>query len=139
MLNMLNLWKAGINWAKQLKKYQKVMNKQPMEVLENLFPFQIFYGRESSKVTQRIPEGFCVEESIAQTSSVLPSGANFAKKNSKIVLRLQSKGSNATLNAKSEVTLLQYTLLMKPYLFAFPSLEQHALPLNGVLRWREGK
>ena len=90
LFDMLHLRKAGINWATQLREYQKVLNEQPMEVQGNLSPFQIFYGRESNSVSQRIPEGCCVEESKAQTSSVLPSCTDF-EKNRKIVSRIRSK------------------------------------------------
>ena len=48
-----HLRKSGVNWAKQLKEYKKLQNKESMEVLGNKSPFEVFYG---------IPGGRCVRE-----------------------------------------------------------------------------
>jgi hypothetical protein len=37
---------CGINWAKQLPKYQHILNHTPKECLAWITPYDIYYGRD---------------------------------------------------------------------------------------------
>ena len=69
--------KNGVNWAIQLKEYQKLQNKESMEALGRRSPFQVFYGRESNAVTNFAQGGRCVRES--GKSSRTPAERDFKK------------------------------------------------------------
>ncbi|XP_067023106.1 KRAB-A domain-containing protein 2-like [Acropora muricata] len=60
--DMAHLNKNGVNWAIQLKEYQKLQNEESMEALGRQSPFQVFYGRESNAVKNFAPGGRCVCE-----------------------------------------------------------------------------
>ena len=61
--DMAHLNKNGVNWAIQLKEYQKLQNEELMEALGRQSPFQVFYGRESNAVKHVAQGGRCVRES----------------------------------------------------------------------------
>ncbi|XP_070563836.1 KRAB-A domain-containing protein 2-like [Ptychodera flava] len=63
MYDFMQMSRRGINWAKRLKEYQKLQNEEPMEVLGNRSPFEVFYGRVSNAVTERHPNGLMCRES----------------------------------------------------------------------------
>ena len=48
--DMAHLNNNGVNWAIQLKEYQKLQNKESMEALGRQSPFRVFYGRFSNPV-----------------------------------------------------------------------------------------
>ena len=41
----------GVNWAKELENYQQVMNDSAREELAWKTPFQVYYGRQSNRLT----------------------------------------------------------------------------------------
>ena len=61
--DMAHLNKNGVNWAIQLKEYQKLQSEESMEALGRQSPFQVFYGRESNAVKNFAQGGRCVCES----------------------------------------------------------------------------
>ena len=68
MFDLLHMAKVGVNWASQLPEYQKLLNEEPMEALGNRSPFEVFYGRDSNSVKQRVPGGLCSQETASHTS-----------------------------------------------------------------------
>ena len=60
---MAHLNKNGVNWAIQLKEYQKLQNKELTDALGHQLPFQVFYGRESNAVKNVAQGERCVCES----------------------------------------------------------------------------
>ena len=60
--------KVGVNWASQLPEYQKLLNEEPREALGNRSSFEVFYGRDSNSVKQRVPGGLCSQETASYTS-----------------------------------------------------------------------
>lgn len=42
MYDFVHLPKVGVNWASQLKEYQRILNEEPMDVLGNQTPFEVF-------------------------------------------------------------------------------------------------
>lgn len=61
--DMAHLNKNGVNWAIQLKEYQKLQNRESMEALGCQSPFQVFYGRESNAMTNVAQGGRCIRKS----------------------------------------------------------------------------
>ena len=78
-----HLRKSGVNWAKQLKEYQKLQNEESMEALGNKSPFEVFYGRKSNAVLNHIPGGRCVREhTFAKVQS--PKSTDYAQNKKKL-------------------------------------------------------
>ena len=86
-----HLSKSGVNWAKQLKEYQKLQNEESMEALGNRSPFEVFYGRKSNAVLNHLPGGRCVRErSSAKLQS--PKSADYAQNKKKLdMIRSRAK------------------------------------------------
>ena len=61
--DMVHLNRNGVNWAIQLKGYQKLQNEESMEALGRQLPFQVFHGRESNVVKNVAQGGRCLRES----------------------------------------------------------------------------
>jgi len=91
--DMVHLSKSGVNWACQLKEYQKLQNEEPMEVLGNHSPFEVFYGRQSNAALNRVPEGICVRES--RKAPQTPKKKDF-QSSSKCFSRIRSKAKKAS-------------------------------------------
>lgn len=80
MFDLLHMSKVEVNWVSQLREYQKILNEEPMDVLGNQSPLEVFYGRESNAVTKRFPGGFCYKESSSsKNADVLPKDNDFVK------------------------------------------------------------
>ena len=47
MYDFVHLSKVGVNWASQLKEYQRILNEEPMDVLGNQSPFEVFFIEEN--------------------------------------------------------------------------------------------
>lgn len=47
MYDFVHLSKVGVNWASQLKEYQRILNEEPMDVLSNQSPFEVFFIEEN--------------------------------------------------------------------------------------------
>ena len=78
-----HLRKSGVNWAKQLKEYQKLQNEDSMEALVNKSPFEVFYGRKSNAILNHIPGGRCVRErTFAKVQS--PKSTDYAQNKKKL-------------------------------------------------------
>jgi len=75
--DMSHLNKNAVNWAIQLKEYQKLQNEESMEALGRQSPFQVFYGRESNAVTNVAQGGRCVRKS--RKASRTPTKKDFKK------------------------------------------------------------
>ena len=43
--------KKGLNWAKALPEYQKILNEEPKEVLRYKSPFEVYFARKPSSHT----------------------------------------------------------------------------------------
>ena len=58
----------GINWAKNLPRYCRVLNEEKKEELGWLSPFEVYYGRKSNVVTKASLENYdidsCPSESL---------------------------------------------------------------------------
>ena len=48
--------KKGLNWAKALPEYQKILNEEPKEVLKYKSPFEVYFARKPSSHTNRAME-----------------------------------------------------------------------------------
>ena len=48
--------KKGLNWAKALPEYQKILNEEPKEVLRYKSPFEVYFARKPSSYTNRAME-----------------------------------------------------------------------------------
>ena len=48
--------KKGLNWAKALPEYQKILNEEPKEVLMYKSPFEVYFARKPSSHTNRAME-----------------------------------------------------------------------------------
>ena len=92
-----HLRKSGVNWAKQLKEYQKLQNEESMEALANKSPFVVFYGRKSNAVLNHIPGGRCVRErTFAKVQS--PKSTDYAQNKKKLdAIRSRAKKSKQCL------------------------------------------
>ena len=94
MFDLLHLSRVGINWVNQLREYQKLLNEEPMEILGNRSPFEVFYGRESNAVTHRVPGGhYCQENcrnSTTHSGNITPTFRDY-KKNDERVRAMRSK------------------------------------------------
>ena len=44
----------GVNWAKQLPLYQRILNDDPKEVIAHKTPFEIFYALRNTKYLNEI-------------------------------------------------------------------------------------
>jgi len=51
----------GVNWAKSLPSYCKILNKEKNEELSSLSPFEVYYGRKSNIVTKASLENYDIE------------------------------------------------------------------------------
>jgi len=51
----------GIDWAKSLPSYCKILNKEKNEELSSLSPFEVYYGRKSNIVTKASLENYDIE------------------------------------------------------------------------------
>ena len=77
----LNRVKVGVNWASQLKEYQRILNEEPMNVLGNQSPFEVFfYGRESNTLAERFLVLVCAERRCAKDEDVIPKNNDLSKK-----------------------------------------------------------
>ena len=78
-----HLRRSGVNWAKQLKEYKKLQNKESMEALGNKSPFEVFHGRKSNAVLNHIQGGRCVREcTSAKVQS--PKSTDYAQNKKKL-------------------------------------------------------
>ena len=81
MYDFVHLFKVGVNWASQLKEYQRILNEEPMNVLGNQSPFEVFfYGRESNTLAERFPGLVCAERRCAKDEDVIPKNNDLSKK-----------------------------------------------------------
>ena len=88
---------SGVNWAKQLKEYQKLQNKESMEALGNKTPFEVFYGRKSNAVLNYIPGGRCIRERTS-VKVQSPKSTDFAQNKKKLdTIRSRAKKSQQCL------------------------------------------
>ena len=51
MYDLLAMKRKGINWAKNLPSYCRILNEEKKEELGWLSPFEVYYGRKSNVVT----------------------------------------------------------------------------------------
>ena len=73
MYDFVHLSKVGVNWASQLKEYQRILNEEPIDVLGNQSPFEVFYRRESNTLAGRFPGSFvCAERRCCKGEDVIP-------------------------------------------------------------------
>ena len=54
--DFLKMGKKGLNWAKALPEYQKILNEEPKEVLKYKSPFEVYFARKPSSHTNRAME-----------------------------------------------------------------------------------
>ena len=68
MFDLLAMKGKGINWAKTLPRYCRVLNEEKKEELGWLSPFEVYYGRKSNVVTKASLENYdidtCPSESL---------------------------------------------------------------------------
>ena len=85
-----HLRKSGVNWAKQLKEYQKLQNEESMEALGNKSPFEVFYSRKSNAVLNHQPGGRCAREcTFAKVQS--PKSTDYAQNKKFDAIRSRAK------------------------------------------------
>ena len=87
--DFVHLRRSGVNWAKQLKEYQKLQNEESMESLGNKSPFEVFYGRKSNAVLNHIPGGRCVRECTSAKVQA-PKSTDYAQSKSVIGIQRQA-------------------------------------------------
>ena len=69
MYDLVNYQQGGVNWVKHLPTYDRVMNEDPKEVLSWMSPFQVYYGRKSQRLSNRLtcsPAEFPEEQCLPQ-------------------------------------------------------------------------
>lgn len=54
MYDLVNYQQGGVNWVKHLPIYARIMNEDPKEVLSWMSPFQVYYGRKSHRLSNRL-------------------------------------------------------------------------------------
>ena len=54
--DFLEMGKIGLNWAKALPEYQRILNEEPKEVLKYKSPFEVSFARKPSYHTNRAVE-----------------------------------------------------------------------------------
>ena len=81
--DLLNLSNVGVNWAYKLREYQKLLNNKLVEVLGNHSPFEVFFGRTSNVMSQRVKDGQCYAECSSNSGNVNPKERDFEKRQRK--------------------------------------------------------
>lgn len=61
--DLLKMGKKGLNWAKALPDYQRILNEDPKEVLKYKSPFEVYFARKPSYHHDVAPES---EDSIME-------------------------------------------------------------------------
>ena len=66
--------KKGLNWAKALPEYQKILNEEPKEVLKYKSSFEVYFARKPSSHTNRAMESedLVSEELVTNTGRCNP-------------------------------------------------------------------
>ena len=96
MHDLLQMSNVGVNWAVQLRDYQRILNDDSMELFNYRSPFEVFYRRKSNAVTQRNLGGlFCKEDTSKQRPTIFPN-SNDIKSNDKNVARVRSEAKSAS-------------------------------------------
>ena len=54
--DFLKMGEKGLNWAKALPEYQKILNEEPKEVLMYKSPFEVYFARKPSSHSNRAME-----------------------------------------------------------------------------------
>ena len=73
MYDLVQYQEGGVNWVKHLPIYTKIMNEDPQEVLSWMSPFQIYYGRKSHALSNRLASSRKdVEEHCPPANKTLP-------------------------------------------------------------------
>ena len=54
--DFLEMGKIGLNWAKALPEYQRILNEEPKEVLKYKSPFEVCFARKPNYHTNRAVE-----------------------------------------------------------------------------------
>ncbi|XP_068726537.1 KRAB-A domain-containing protein 2-like [Montipora capricornis] len=64
MFHLLTTKGIGIDWAKTLPRYCKVLNEEKKEQLGWLSPFEVYYGRKSNVVTKASLENYDIDRTL---------------------------------------------------------------------------
>ena len=83
--------KDGVNWVKQLPRYQIILNNDPKEVIAYKTPFEIYFARRCSS----IKESRLVEECLPSSGRIHPTG-NDRKRRSQNASKVRKQAQKAT-------------------------------------------
>ena len=68
--------KKGLNWAKALPEYQRILNEDPKEVLKYKSPFEVYFARKPSCHHNQESEDLITEEVVANVAKCNPTDAD---------------------------------------------------------------
>ena len=67
MYDLLAMKGKGINWAKNLPRYCRILNEERKEELGWLSPFEVYYGQKSNVVTKASLENYYIDSFPSET------------------------------------------------------------------------
>ena len=74
--DLLKMGKKGLNWAKALPEYQRILNEDPKEVLKYKSPFEVYFARKPSCHHNQESEDLITEEVVANVAKCNPTDAD---------------------------------------------------------------
>ena len=78
MYDLLATKRKGINWAKNLPTYCRILNEEKKEELGWLSPFEVYYGRKSNVVTKAALDNYDIDSCLAGSLKT-PNRKDFSK------------------------------------------------------------
>ena len=97
MYDLLAMKGKGINWAKNLPNYCRVLNQEAKEELGWLSLFEVFYGQKSNVVTKASLEHYDIDSCPSESLKNTPKGKTCRNKG----LLLKTLGKGPSLITKS--------------------------------------
>ena len=86
---ILAMERKGINWAKNLPRYCRVLNEEKKEELGCLSPFEVHYGRKSNVVTKASLENYDIDS--CPSESLQPPKKKDLSKHHKVVKNIRKR------------------------------------------------
>ena len=74
--DLLKMGKKGLNWAKALPEYQRILNEDPKEVLKYKYPFEVYFVRKTSCHQNQESEDLISEELVANIAKCNPTNTD---------------------------------------------------------------
>ena len=122
--DLSKLGQAGVNWAKQLPTYQRILNNDPKEVIAHKTPSEIYFARKC----HNLREGGLDEECLPSPEKIRPTKkdrqrhsrqtSQLRKQAQKATRRCDKRSQRRHLRLTTTTTAL-YSLLYSLYTFKY--------------------